>query len=73
MQFIHREIPTLHKLWCRYTRNVPAGSGNLGVVQELITGRDGLTQAAHVGTTRGVTTMPIVKLYPLEVTSDNEH
>jgi hypothetical protein len=51
----------------------PRSQWKLGVVQELITGRDGLTRAAHVRTTRGVTTRPIVKLYPLEVTSDNEH
>ncbi|XP_052256360.1 uncharacterized protein LOC127861714 [Dreissena polymorpha] len=51
----------------------PRSQWKLGIVQELITGRDGLTRAAHVRTTRGVTTRPIVKLYPLEVTSDNEH
>ncbi|KAH3840487.1 hypothetical protein DPMN_113936 [Dreissena polymorpha] len=51
----------------------PLSQGKLEVEQELITARDGLARAAHVRTTRGVTTRPIVKLYPLEVTSDNEH
>ena len=40
---------------------------NMGVVQELIQDNDGLTRAAHVLTTNGLLTRPIVKLYPLEI------
>ena len=43
----------------------PRSQWKLGVEQELITGKNGLARAAHVRTTRGVTTRPIVKLYPL--------
>lgn len=38
----------------------------LAVVQELITCKDGSTRAAKVKTKHGLTTRPIVKLYPLE-------
>jgi transposase InsO family protein len=39
----------------------------LAVVEHLIHGNDGLCRAATVRTTSGVTSRPIVKLYPLEV------
>ncbi|XP_053406534.1 uncharacterized protein LOC123530253 [Mercenaria mercenaria] len=43
----------------------------LAVVQELITGNDGLVRAAKIKTVNGLTTRPVVKLYPLEtVTSE---
>jgi len=48
----------------------PRSRWKLGIVEELITGRDGLTRAAHVRTASGVTSRPVVKLYPLEVTCD---
>ncbi|XP_053391599.1 uncharacterized protein LOC128554344 [Mercenaria mercenaria] len=41
----------------------------LGLVDELLTGMDGLTRAVKLRTTTGVTSRPIVKLYPLEVGS----
>ena len=41
----------------------------LAVIEELITGKDGLVRAANIRTSTGRTNRPIVKLYPLEVTS----
>jgi len=43
----------------------------LAVVDELLTGNDGLTRAARIRTSGGITTRPIVKLYPLEVQCDD--
>ncbi|KAH3709254.1 hypothetical protein DPMN_068716 [Dreissena polymorpha] len=43
----------------------------LAVVDELLTGNDGLTRAARLGTSSRITTRPIVKLYPLEVQCDD--
>ena len=43
----------------------------LAVVEELLTGNDGMTRAAHIRTPSGVTTRPIVKLFPLEVSGDS--
>ena len=37
----------------------------------LISGKDVLTKAAHIRTSSGVTSRPIVKLYPLDVSSDS--
>jgi hypothetical protein len=45
----------------------PRSQWKLAVVEELITGRDGLTRAAKIRTKNGVTNRAIVKLYPLEV------
>ena len=46
---------------------------NLAVVEELITGRDGSVRAAKVKTKHGLSTRPIVKLYPIEtVKSDSQ-
>lgn len=42
----------------------------LAVVQDLIPGSDGRIRAATIRTSQGITTRPIVKLYPLEVISD---
>ena len=44
----------------------------LTVVEDLIKGNDGLICAAHIGTDNVKTTQPIVKLYPLEVTSRDD-
>ncbi|XP_052239942.1 uncharacterized protein LOC127850708 [Dreissena polymorpha] len=43
----------------------------LAVVDELLTGNDGLTRAERLGTSSRITTRPIVKLYPLEVHCDD--
>ena len=40
---------------------------NLAVVEELITGRDGSVRAAKVKTKHGLSTRPVVKLYPIEI------
>ena len=46
----------------------PRVQWRLGVIEDVIIGRDGLIRAAKVRTSRGlVTTRPIVKLYPLEL------
>ena len=45
----------------------------LTVVEELIVGGDGLVQAAIIRTSSGKTNRPIVKLYPLEVSSSDEN
>ena len=47
----------------------PRLSWRLAVIEELITGNDGLVRAAIVRTSAGRTNRPIVKPYPLEVTS----
>ncbi|XP_060570474.1 uncharacterized protein LOC132728821 [Ruditapes philippinarum] len=45
----------------------PKSQWKLGTIEQLITGKDGLTRAAMVRTSNGHTTSrPIVKLYPLE-------
>ena len=46
----------------------PRTKWKLGTIEELITGNDGLTQAATLRTSSGlITSRPIVKLYPLKV------
>ena len=44
----------------------------LAVIEDLIIGKDGLTQAAMIRTANGTTSRPISKLYPLEVTSEQD-
>ena len=46
---------------------IPRLQWNLAVVDELLTGNDGFSRAARIRTVKGITTRPIVKLYPLEV------
>ena len=41
----------------------------LAIVEELITGRDGLTHAAKIKTSQGRTNHPVAKLIPLEVST----
>ena len=41
----------------------------LAVVEDVVRGNDGLVRAAKLRTSTGVTNRPIVRLYPLEVTS----
>ena len=45
----------------------PRSTWKLAVVEDLIEGGDGLVQAANVRTSTGQTNRPIIKLYPLEV------
>ena len=47
----------------------PRLSWRLAVIEELITANDGLVRAAIVRTSASRTNCPIVKPYPLEVTS----
>jgi hypothetical protein len=42
----------------------------LAVIEDLITGNDGLIRAANLRTSTGQTNRPIAKLYPLEVRTD---
>ena len=42
----------------------------LGVVIDLITGRDGVVQGAKLSTPKSVTEHPVQHLYPLELTCD---
>ncbi|XP_006823655.1 uncharacterized protein LOC102809203 [Saccoglossus kowalevskii] len=46
---------------------------DLAVVESIITGNDGITRAANIRTRNGKTNRPIVKLYPIEVSTDNMH
>jgi hypothetical protein len=55
---IHDEGPRIH--W------------RLAVVQELITGKDGSTRTAKIRTKNGLTTRPILKLYPLEIITGSD-
>ena len=43
----------------------------LAVVEDLIEGNDGLVRAAHIRMNNYKTTRPIVKLYPLEISSND--
>ena len=45
----------------------------LAIVGNLIKGNDGLVLAAHVRIENYTTTRPIVKLYPLDVSSCDQH
>ena len=49
----------------------PRSRWSLAVVEELITGNDGSVRAAKMKTKQGLTTRPIVKLYPLETVASN--
>ena len=44
----------------------------LAIVEEPIKGNDGLVRAARIRTSNCTTTRPIVKLYPLEVVSNDQ-
>ena len=45
----------------------PRLNWRLAVIEELITGNDGIVRAAYIRTSTGRTNRPIVKLYPLEI------
>ena len=47
----------------------PRSIWKLAIVEELITGKDGLTHAVKIKTTQGRTNRPIAKLIPLEVST----
>ena len=48
--------------------NSPRTMWKLGVIEDVITGLDGLVRAAKIRTSSGlITTRPIVKLVPLEI------
>ena len=49
----------------------PRINWRLAVIEELITGKDGLVRAANIRTSTGRTNRPIIKLYPLEVSSSS--
>ena len=49
--------------------DIPRINWRLAMIEELITGNDGLTRAAILRTASGQTNRPIARLYPLEVTA----
>jgi len=52
--------------------DTPRISWRLSVIEDIITGKDGLVRAAKIRTSTSKTNHPITKLYPLEViTSDS--
>ncbi|XP_053390049.1 uncharacterized protein LOC128552977 [Mercenaria mercenaria] len=50
-----------------HDNNLPRNRWSLGVIEDVVTGRDGLIRAARIRSRRGVTMRPIAKLYPLEL------
>ena len=44
----------------------------MAVIQRLIKGNDGYVRAAEIRTNTGRTNRPISKLYPLEISTDEE-
>ena len=44
----------------------------MAVVEDLVTGNDGLSRSAVIRTKNGVTNRPITKLYPLELTEGRD-
>ena len=52
--------------------DVPRTIWRMAVVEDLIVGGDGLVQAATIRTTSGMTTRPITKLYPIELSETDE-
>jgi hypothetical protein len=49
----------------------PRTNWKLGLVKELVRGKDGLVRSVRIKTRTGETTRPIVKLYPLEISADD--
>ena len=47
----------------------PRSTWKLAIVEGLIMGKDGLTRAANIKTSQGMTNRPIAKLIPLEVST----
>ena len=50
--------------------DLPRGSWKMAVIKRLIDGHDGYVRAAEVRTKNGQTNRPISKLYPLEISTD---
>ena len=50
--------------------DAPRINWRLAIIEELITGNDGLIRAAKLRMASGRTNRPITRLYPLEVTTD---
>ena len=50
--------------------DAPRINWRLAIIEELITGNDGLIRAAKLQMASGRTNRPITRLYPLEVTAD---
>ena len=54
--------------------DTPCVTWKLAVIEDLIVGRDGLTpRAAMIRTANGTTSRPISRLYPLELTSEQDN
>ena len=49
----------------------PRTNWKLGLVKELVRGKDGLVRSVKIRTRTGETTRPIIKLYPLEISPDD--
>ena len=47
----------------------PRSTWKLTIIEELMTGKDGLVRAAYIRTSQGRTNCPIAKLIPLEVST----
>ena len=52
--------------------DTPRMTWRMAVIEDLITGGDGLVRAATIRTTTGITSRPITKLYPLELNAADE-
>ena len=52
--------------------DTPRMTWKLAVIKDLIVGRDGLTRAAMIRTANGTTSRSISRLYPLELTSEQD-
>ena len=52
--------------------DTPRMTWRMAVIEDLITGHDGLVRAATIRTTTGITNRPITKLYPLELNEADE-
>ena len=50
----------------------PRTTWKMAVIEDLIVGQDGLTRAAMIRTANGTTSRPITRLYPLEVTAEQD-
>ena len=53
--------------------DTPRATWRMAVIQDLIVGGDGLVRAANIRTTTGITSRPITKLYPLELSVDEKN
>ena len=52
--------------------DTPRASWKLAVIEDVITGHDGLIRAVNIRTSSGRTNRPISRLYPLEITSKTD-